>query len=370
MTKKLLFLFSVLCLLSSLQATELKQSTAYHRMIFMASSSDHVTGATSLTLTITASKAGAAFGSISPTVTERGNGWYDLALTTSHTDTLGDLCLHITGTAADPADTRDVVIAWDKATALSSTTIGTVTSVTNGVTVTTNNDKTGYALTQSFPTNFSSLSIDGSGRMDAGKINGVSTSSVTTVNANVGTTQPINFTGTGSSAYAKVDVVDVGGAAQLITTRLDAAITSRSSISASDVWGYDISAPGAMGSSTIGKLLTDNINATISSRSSHSASDVWAVGTRALTDKAGFSLSVTPPTAAAIATAIWTDTIATSDFTGAGTIGKRIADDLDATVSSRSSITASDIWNVTLPSTYTGQKAGNLLWRIGNRPSP
>jgi hypothetical protein len=44
-------------------------------------------------------------------------------------------------------------------------TIPTVTSVTNGVTVSTNNDKSGYSLTQSFPSNFSTLSIDGSGRV-------------------------------------------------------------------------------------------------------------------------------------------------------------------------------------------------------------
>ena len=73
-------------------------------MILMVDSTDHVTGKTGLTLTITASKDGAAFASISPTVTERGNGWYNVALTSSHTDTLGDLALHITGTAADPAD--------------------------------------------------------------------------------------------------------------------------------------------------------------------------------------------------------------------------------------------------------------------------
>lgn len=82
----------------------LKQSTARDKMVFMTDSSDHVTGKTGLTLTITASKNGAAFASITPTVTERGNGWYSLALTSSHTDTLGDLALHITGTAADPSD--------------------------------------------------------------------------------------------------------------------------------------------------------------------------------------------------------------------------------------------------------------------------
>lgn len=81
-----------------------RQSTAKNVMVLMVDSADHITGKTGLTLTITASKDGAAFASISPTVTERGDGWYALALTASHTDTLGDLALHVTGAAADPAD--------------------------------------------------------------------------------------------------------------------------------------------------------------------------------------------------------------------------------------------------------------------------
>jgi len=88
----------------------LKQSTARSLAVFMTSSSDHVTGATGLTLTITASKDGGAFASISPTVTELANGWYKLALTTAHTDTLGDLALHIASAGADPTDlVRQVV---------------------------------------------------------------------------------------------------------------------------------------------------------------------------------------------------------------------------------------------------------------------
>lgn len=82
----------------------LKQSTAANVMVFMTDSADHVAGKTGLTLTITASKDGVAFASISPTVTERGSGWYNLALTTAHTDTLGDLALHATATGADPTD--------------------------------------------------------------------------------------------------------------------------------------------------------------------------------------------------------------------------------------------------------------------------
>lgn len=96
---------------------ELKRSTAANVMLWLASASDHISGATGLTLTITASKDGGAFTSITLTVTERGSGWYSLALTASHTDTLGDLALHVTATGADTADVLLRVIAIDKADA-------------------------------------------------------------------------------------------------------------------------------------------------------------------------------------------------------------------------------------------------------------
>lgn len=89
----------------------LKQSTAYNLVVFMTDAADHVAGKTGLSLTITASKDGGSFASITPTVTELSNGWYKLALTTSHTDTIGDLALHITATGADPTDLAMVVRA-------------------------------------------------------------------------------------------------------------------------------------------------------------------------------------------------------------------------------------------------------------------
>ena len=46
---------------------------------------------------------------------------------------------------------------------------------------------------------------------NAKNINNVSTSSVATINANQGTTQPTNFTGTGASALVKGDATDIGG---------------------------------------------------------------------------------------------------------------------------------------------------------------
>lgn len=82
----------------------LNVSATSNVMVFMTDSTDHVTGKTGLTLTVTASKNGAAFASITPTVTERGDGWYNVALTAAHTDTEGDLALHVTSSGADPSD--------------------------------------------------------------------------------------------------------------------------------------------------------------------------------------------------------------------------------------------------------------------------
>lgn len=88
----------------------LKQSTARNLMVFLTDSTDHVTGLGGATLTVTLSKNGAAFASISPTVTDRSNGWYNIALTSSHTDTLGDFVLRATASGADPIDLRTQVL--------------------------------------------------------------------------------------------------------------------------------------------------------------------------------------------------------------------------------------------------------------------
>lgn len=120
---------------------QLKQSTAANVMVFMTGSADHVTGLTGATLTITASKDGGAFASISPTVTERGNGWYNIALTTAHTDTLGDLALHVTATSADPSDLAcrvsarvvDDVLPTASYTAPDNATIATIQADTNDI---------------------------------------------------------------------------------------------------------------------------------------------------------------------------------------------------------------------------------------------
>lgn len=87
----------------------LKQSTAYTRMFKMIDSSDHISKKTGLTCTVNISKAGAAFGAAGGTVTEVASGWYKVALTTTDTNTLGDLAYYITATGADDTDFVDTV---------------------------------------------------------------------------------------------------------------------------------------------------------------------------------------------------------------------------------------------------------------------
>lgn len=95
---------------------------------------------------------------------------------------------------------------------------GTITTVTGGVTVATNNDKTGYSLSQSFPSNFSALDIDLSGRVDVSKWLGTAvTSNVGVPNVNVlgGTVGAVSgtvgsVTGTVGGSVASV-VGDIGG---------------------------------------------------------------------------------------------------------------------------------------------------------------
>lgn len=115
----------------------LKLSANRNKLVFMTQTADHISGLTGATLTITSSKDGAAFGSISPTVTELGNGWYNLALTTGHTDTLGDLALHITATSADPTDVRWQVVAdlpgGSVASVTAAVTVGTINSSASNI---------------------------------------------------------------------------------------------------------------------------------------------------------------------------------------------------------------------------------------------
>lgn len=86
-------------------------STAYTATFLMVQSSDHITPLTGATVTVNISKAGGAFAAPSggATATEIANGWYKIALSTTDTNTSGDLDYHCTAASGDPTDFRDQV---------------------------------------------------------------------------------------------------------------------------------------------------------------------------------------------------------------------------------------------------------------------
>ena len=93
----------------------LKQSTANNIMLLLVGAADHVTGLDGAApgITVTLSKNGGSFATITPTITGLGSGWYNLALTTAHTDTIGDLAIHASVLGSDPADRLCVVESRD-----------------------------------------------------------------------------------------------------------------------------------------------------------------------------------------------------------------------------------------------------------------
>ena len=187
--------------------------------------------------------------------------------------------------------------------------------------------------------------------------------------------------------FQEVDAVKISGSSGAADNveanigNLDAAVSTRSSHTAANVWsvvtraltdkaGFSLSTAGIQAIwdkatsgltvvGSIGKLLVDNINATISSRSSHAASAIWSVATRALTDKADFTISGTKTTLDALnditAASVWavgTRTLtsfgtlvadiwdkATSALTTADSIGKLLVDNINAAISSRATPT-------------------------------
>lgn len=81
-----------------------QNSTNYPILFFMTDETDHITGLTGLSPTVTLSKNGESFESAVGTIHEVGNGWYALAGNATDRDTLGTLILHAEATGSDPFD--------------------------------------------------------------------------------------------------------------------------------------------------------------------------------------------------------------------------------------------------------------------------
>ena len=124
-------------------------------LIYLVDTSNN--GVTGLTPTVTLSKNGGSFASPTGTVAEVGNGLYKLTPSADDVGTLGPLVVRATGTGAVTYMSECRVVAYDPydavrqgMTALPNATAGASGGVYvvggTGVTVATNNDKTGYKL--------------------------------------------------------------------------------------------------------------------------------------------------------------------------------------------------------------------------------
>ena len=190
----------------------LLKATSHVRMFMMIESADHITALTGATVTVNISKNGGAFGAAAGAVAEVSSGWYSVTLSTVDTGTAGDLAYHCTATSGDNTDFVDQVADPTVATlgcnlvniagsAVSATTAQLGVNVVNW-----NNTVVATPATAGIPD------------VNTKNMNNVATTSVTTINANQGMTQPLNFTGTAGSALAKVDVTDIATVAVSATT--------------------------------------------------------------------------------------------------------------------------------------------------------
>jgi hypothetical protein len=92
---------------------QIKQSTASLALVFfMVDSTDHVTGKTGLTPTVTLSKNGGAFAAAAGSFTEIGNGFYKIAPNATDSNTVGVLALTATATGADRCAMAYEVVAF------------------------------------------------------------------------------------------------------------------------------------------------------------------------------------------------------------------------------------------------------------------
>jgi len=165
-------------------------------------------------------------------------------------------------------------------------------------------------------------------------INNVATTSVSTINANVGTTQPTNFTGTGASAYVQTDIKSILGTTSIGSpgyvgidwAHINAPTTSVN-LSGTLIEGLD-NAVTVSGNVTVGGYAAGEDPATlVLGATASSWNTAGTIGNKIN--------SASAPTAAQVATQVWTDLTSGSDFSTAGSIGALLKANIDTNIGSR-----------------------------------
>jgi hypothetical protein len=384
--------------------------------VLMISSADHIAGKTGLSggLTVYASKAGGAPAAITPTVTELDAtnmpGLYSLALTTTHTNTLGELAIRVSGSGADPTDVKWQISARlnddltyptisGRSLAVDATGLADANVVKVGPsgagTAQTARD-IGASVLLSSGTGAGQISLS-SGLVTLAPVThtGATIPTVATLTGHTAQTGDA-FARLGAPAGASVsaDVAAVNARATDIQARLPAALVSGkidASVSAL-ASGLDLTATmkasvnaeadAALSDVGLTTTITGRIDAAVSTRLSAAGYtapdnatinaiagyvDTEVASIKAVTDKLDTTLEADggvyrltanaleqAPTgggasAATIAAAVWDEAI--SDHLGAGSAGASL----------NAAGSAGDPWTTTLPGSYSAGQAGHII---------
>ena len=341
------------------------EATAVRRRIpiLLVDITDGFTPETAITApTINVSKNGAAIASGAGTFAEIGNGQYYYEFTAGEVDTLGWISVN----AEKATVSRDYnavvqVMAYDPMdivrlglTSIPNVAQGTTGSISTGnatgqVTVATNNDKTGYALsaTQTFSV--------------TGNITGNVSGSVGSVTGAVG-----SVTGNVSGSVASVvgAVGSVTGAVGSVTGNVGGNVTgsvgSLTATAVQNIWDDATANNTVVGS--IGKLVVDNLNAPVGN---NTPALMWANATRTLT--AGTNIVLAKGTGITGFNDITTANIWSEALPGTYTSGQ-------AGFKLNAAGSAADPWSTALPGVYSAGSAGNIIgnmvantWAAGTR---
>jgi hypothetical protein len=225
-----------------------------------------------------------------------------------------------TGTGASASTQLNTAAASGSSSLIASAVWSAATRTITGGTITTNSDKTGYSLTQAFPTNFSTLSINGSGQVTTSNP-GTGASSVEIANAvwsaanrtitggtgvTLATALPTNFSLlsiNGSGLVTSTNAGSGGSSATEVAQAVWAAgtrtITGGTITTNSDKTGYSLTQTFPTNFSTLsingsGQVTTSNPG-TGSSSSTEIASAVWSAATRTITGGTGVTLATALP---------------------------------------------------------------------------
>ena len=98
---------------NNMNLTRKVSTTTYPIVFSMVDATDHISGKTGLTPTVTISKNGGSFGAVTGAVSELGGGLYALAGNATDRNTLGELWIHAEGTGSDNTDIKCDIVAHD-----------------------------------------------------------------------------------------------------------------------------------------------------------------------------------------------------------------------------------------------------------------